>query len=115
MTGSMAHHALPSLYRHALINIFASECENCPNIMLEALASGRPLLASCREPMPEFGGDAAIYFDPSSPVELAEKLQSIIDDPVAHGRAIRQGTRRSLLYDGSKAAQRTWELIQDCA
>jgi glycosyltransferase involved in cell wall biosynthesis len=115
LTGPVAHDALPSLYHHALINIFASECENCPNIMLEALASGRPLLASCREPMPEFGGDAAVYFDPSSPQELAEKLQTIIDDPVRMAELSDKALRRSLLYDGSKAAQRTWELIQDCA
>ena len=115
MTGPIAHDALPSLYRNALINIFASECENCPNIMLEALASGRPLLASCREPMPEFGGDAAVYFDPSSPEELADKLQSIIDDPVRMAELSGKALQRSLLYDGSKAAQRTWELIQDCA
>ena len=114
MTGPIAHHALPALYRHALINIFASECENCPNIMLEALASGRPLLASCREPMPEFGGDAAIYFDPSSPVELAEKLRSVIDDPVGMAELSERALRRSLLYDGPQTAQRTWELIQDC-
>src|SRR5271156_5515922 len=115
LAGPVAHDALPSLYRNALINIFASECENCPNIMLEALASGRPLLASCREPMPEFGGDAALYFDPSSPHELAEKLQCIIDDPVRLAELSRKALERSLLYDGSRAAQRTWELIQDCA
>ena len=115
LTGPVAHDALPSLYRNALINIFASECENCPYIMLEALASGRPLLASCREPMPELGGDAAVYFDPSSPQELAEKLQSIIDDPVRIADLSRKALERSLLYDGSRAAHRTWELIQDCA
>lgn len=115
MTGPIAHAALPSLYRHALINIFASECENCPNIMLEALASGRPLLASCREPMPEFGGDAAVYFDPSSPEDLAEKLQTVIDDPARMMELSDKALQRSLLYDGSRAARRTWELIQDCA
>jgi glycosyltransferase involved in cell wall biosynthesis len=113
LTGPVAHDALPSLYRNALINIFASECENCPNIMLEALASGRPLMASSREPMPEFGGDAAVYFDPCSPQELAEKLATIIDDPVRLTELSRKALQRSLLYDGSKAAQRTWELIQE--
>jgi glycosyltransferase involved in cell wall biosynthesis len=115
LSGPVAHDALPSLYRNALINIFASECENCPNIMLEALASGRPLLASSREPMPEFGGDAAVYFDPCSPQELAEKLEAIIDDPIRLTELSDKALQRSLLYDGSRAAQRTWELIQDCA
>jgi glycosyltransferase involved in cell wall biosynthesis len=115
LTGPVSHNDLPALYRHALINIFASECENCPNIMLEALASGRPLLASCREPMPEFAGDAAIYFDPASPGELAERIQSIIDDPRRLSELSDKATERSLLYDWSRSAQSTWQLIQDCA
>jgi glycosyltransferase involved in cell wall biosynthesis len=70
-------------------------------------------MASSREPMPEFGGDAAVYFDPCSPQELAEKLATIIDDPVRLRELSRKALQRSLLYDGSKAAQRTWELIQE--
>ena len=115
LTGAVPHEVLPALYRNAVINIFASECENCPNIMLEALASGRPLLASCRPPMPEFGGDAAIYFDPSSPDELADKLLAIIDDPERLSEMSRRAKQRSLLYDWPKAAQSTWEFILDCA
>jgi glycosyltransferase involved in cell wall biosynthesis len=65
--------------------------------------------------MPEFGGDAAVYFDPSSPQELAEKLEFIIDDPARMAELSGKALERSLLYDGSRAAQRTWELIQDCA
>jgi glycosyltransferase involved in cell wall biosynthesis len=115
LTGPVSHNDLPALYRHALINIFASECENCPNIMLEALASGRPLLASCREPMPEFGGDAAIYFDPSSPNELAAELVSVIDDPDRQREMSYRARERSLLYDWEQTARTTWDFIQRCA
>jgi glycosyltransferase involved in cell wall biosynthesis len=115
LTGSVAYEILPSLYRHALINVFASECENCPNILLEALASSRPLLSSCRPPMPEFGGDAAIYFDPSSPEQLADKLLSIIDDPVRMTELSHKARHRSLLYDWSQAGRTTWDLILSCA
>jgi glycosyltransferase involved in cell wall biosynthesis len=115
VTGPVSYETLPSLYRNALINIFASECENCPNIMLEALASGRPLVASCRPPMPEFGGDAAIYFDPSSPQDLADKLLSIIDDPVRLTELSDKAKQRSLRYDWVRAAQATWSVIQKAA
>jgi glycosyltransferase involved in cell wall biosynthesis len=115
LTGPVSHNDLPALYRHALINIFASECENCPNIMLEALASGRPLLASSRPPMPEFGGDGAIYFDPSSPDELAVKLASVIDNPERLQEMSYRARERSLLYDWEQTARTTWDLIQKCA
>lgn len=115
LTGTVSHNDLPALYRHALINIFASECENCPNIMLEALASGRPLLASSRPPMPEFGGDGAIYFDPSSLDELAVKLASVIDNPERLQEMSCRARERSLLYDWEQTARTTWDLIQKCA
>lgn len=111
LTGPVLHDQLPALYQNALINIFASECENCPNIMLEALASGRPLLASNRPPMPEFGGDAAIYFDPSVPEDLAEKLLSVIDDPTRLAELSAKAKRRSGLYDWDKTARTTWAAI----
>jgi len=115
LTGPVSHNDLPALYGHALINIFASECENCPNIMLEALASARPLLASSRPPMPEFGGDGAIYFDPSSPDELALKLASVIDNPERLQEMSCRARERSLLYDWEQTARTTWDLIQKFA
>jgi glycosyltransferase involved in cell wall biosynthesis len=115
LAGPVEQDQLPALYQNALINIFASECENCPNIMLEALASGRPLLSSNRPPMPEFGGDAPIYFEPSSPEDLANKLLSIIDDPVRMGELSDKAAQRSLLYDWDRAWRATWDLILNCA
>jgi glycosyltransferase involved in cell wall biosynthesis len=115
LTGPVPHDDLPSLYQNALINVFASECESCPNIMLEALASGRPLLASNRPPMPEFAGDAAIYFDPSNPQDLAEKLGSIIDDPVRLAELSTKARERSQLYDWAKLARTTWTVFDELA
>jgi glycosyltransferase involved in cell wall biosynthesis len=108
LTGPVPHDQLPSLYQNALINVFASECESCPNILLEAMASGRPLLVSNRPPMPEFAGNAAIYFDPSNPQDLAEKLRSMIDDPVRLAELSTKTRERSQLYDWAKLARTTW-------
>ena len=43
LPGNVPHRELPAVYQHAKINLFASECENCPNILLEAMGAGRPL------------------------------------------------------------------------
>lgn len=65
---------LARLYKKSLFNIFLSSCENCPNIMLESMASGRPLLSSIRDPMPEFGKDFVTYCDPADINEISERL-----------------------------------------
>jgi glycosyltransferase involved in cell wall biosynthesis len=102
---------LPGAYRHALVNIFASECENCPNILLEAMAMGRPVVASNRQPMPEFGGDAVVYFNPSSPREMASAILDFVDDDNARTRLSRTARERSALYEWTKAARETWREI----
>ncbi|HXX44858.1 MAG TPA: glycosyltransferase family 1 protein [Candidatus Acidoferrales bacterium] len=115
LTGPVPHSHMPDVYRNALVNIFASQCENCPNILIEALASGRPVLASHCPPMPEFAGDAAVYFDPRSPGDLAGKLAAILDDPSRMQQLSASAEKRSRLYDGKASAHRTWLSIQELA
>lgn len=111
VVGPIPYEELPVVYHHAAINIFASESENCPNILLEALAAERPIVVSNRPPMPEFGGDAAVYFDPASPPDLAEKLAAIIDNPKCMEELSEKAGGRALLYDWSTAARLTWGAI----
>ncbi len=71
---------LLSLYQKSKLIIFASGCENCPNILLEAMAAGKAIICSNREPMPEFLNGAGLYFDPTSPEDLAQKLLKLYPD-----------------------------------
>lgn len=112
LTGNVPYEQLPAVYRHAKLNIFASECENCPNILLEALGAGRAVLSSNRAPMPEFGGTGAIYFDPDSPADLAEKIASVIDQPLALEAWGHQALTRSHDFNWEETARRTWEAIR---
>lgn len=69
--GAVDYKNLPSLYQNARGLIFASSCECCPNILLEKLASGRPVISSDIMPMPEFGQDSVVYFNPYEKGSLA--------------------------------------------
>ena len=113
LPGNISYEDLPSVYWHAKLNIFASECENCPNILLEALGAGRPVLVSNRAPMPEFGGDAVLYFDPASPQDLANKIAAVIDDPVSMKELSSKARAHSLQYEWKETAQHTWKAIRD--
>lgn len=113
--GEVPYEDLPGLYQNARLNIFASACENCPNILLEALASGRPVLCSKYPPMPEFGGDGVVYFDPYRPEELAGHLFDLIDDEAAQHRMGQAAHRQSLKFDWHESARRTWGLLASLA
>lgn len=113
LTGNVSYQELPNVYFHAKLNIFASECENCPNILLEALGAGRPLLVSDRQPMPEFGGDAVVYFNPSSPQDFADKVAAIIDDQAALNILALKARERANLYDWKETSRHTWSALKN--
>tara|TARA_Y100000816_G_scaffold291512_1_gene283099 strand:- start:3346 stop:4473 length:1128 start_codon:yes stop_codon:yes gene_type:complete len=79
-TGKIDHHYMPTVYKYSLMVIFASKIENCPNILLEAIAMNKLILCSSIKPMPEFGKDSVIYFNPNSPLDLSEKLIEILSE-----------------------------------
>ena len=77
--GSSPHDELPALYASADACVFASSCENLPNILLEGMASGLPIACSDRGPMPELLGDAAVYFNPELQSSIEEALERLLN------------------------------------
>lgn len=69
-------------YRSASLFVFPSLIENCPNILLEALSFGCPILCSSAQPMEEFGGSAVTYFDPYSELDLSKLIHGCLDNPI---------------------------------
>ena len=78
VTGHIDYEELPDLYKKADIFVFASSCENCPNILLEAMASGLPIACSNVPPMPEFAKDTVCYFDPLLHTSIAEAISELL-------------------------------------
>lgn len=113
--GNVPHRDLPALYQHATLNLFASCTENCPNILLEMMASGRPALVSSRGPMPEFGNKFVHYFDPGNVEELAAQWMTVQSQPdLARDMAIR-AMEHVAPMTWEHAARQTWQAIAGIA
>lgn len=106
--GGIPYDVLPNLYHYAKINIFASSCENCPNILLEALGAGKPVLSSSVMPMPEFGVGAVEYFNPIDPEDLAGKLIMVLRDEARMKSLGSMAHYRSLDFEWSVTSLKTW-------
>ena len=63
------------------LGIFASSCENMPNILIETMAAGLPIACSNRGPMFEVLGDAGLYFNPENSNEIFDALEQLITQP----------------------------------
>jgi glycosyltransferase involved in cell wall biosynthesis len=111
LVGNVPHEELPAAYQNARINVFASFTENCPNILLEMMASGRPALVSRRGPMPEFGKDAVAYFDPSNPEDFARHLAELTADGERQRGLSKASMEQVSGYTWERAASLTWKAL----
>jgi glycosyltransferase involved in cell wall biosynthesis len=108
LLGAIPYQELPPLYHHAYLNLFASSCENCPNILLEALASGRPMICSNVMPMPEFGADAALYFSPFDSQDIADVLTEALTKPELLKNLAVAAVAQSDKFDWEQTSKKTW-------
>ncbi len=115
ITGNISYESLPAYYHGAKINLFASSCENCPNILLEAMAAGRAVLCSNRSPMPEFAGNAVTYFDPYNSKQLAGLLERFLDDAALREQMGTMALDHSRRYQWGESARKTWSVLAELA
>ncbi|MDA7441037.1 glycosyltransferase family 4 protein [Candidatus Pseudothioglobus singularis] len=109
--GSVDYSNMPALYHFSEFVIFASQSENCPNILLEALASGCAILCSDRMPMPEFAENDVEYFDPTDPESIASEINKFVVFPEKVQHKKKQALQNTSVNDWQKVAEKTWSSI----
>jgi glycosyltransferase involved in cell wall biosynthesis len=106
---------LEGLYHRADAFVFASSCENLPNILVEAMASGLAVACSRRGPMPEVLGDAGVYFDPEDSGSIGTALERIVSSAELRSRLSAAAQKRSQRYSWTECATRTLTFLQQVA
>ena len=108
-----AHADLVRLYHDADAFVFASSCENMPNILLEAMAAGLPIASSNRGPMPEILGDAGVLFDPESVDDVEVALATLVNDHDSRTRWASDAYERASQYSWSQCADATFRFLAE--
>ena len=93
--GHVGEAMLPSLYAGAASFVFPSLYEGFGLPLLEAMASGVPVIASNRASVPEVMGDAGQSLEPDSPEDTAAKITALLDDPSARVAMGQRGVERA--------------------
>ena len=109
--GAKPFEELPGLYRQADAFVFASSCENLPNILIEAMASGLPIACSNLGPMPEVLGDAGLYFHPERPAEIAAALRQLFEQPQLRLHLAQAALARSKRFSWEQCAKETFSFV----
>lgn len=110
--GRVSDGELRALYERAACFVFPSLYEGFGLPPLEAMACGCPVIASAAASIPEVCADAALYFDPRVPEELAAKLRQLLDDEPLRARLRKRGLERARQFTWDRcAAQVLSEII----
>jgi glycosyltransferase involved in cell wall biosynthesis len=121
-TGEFIHYSglvpralLHERYLQNQLCVFASSCENMPNILLEGMASGLPIACSNRGPMPEVLGEAGVYFDPEDPADIAAVLRKLIASPALRTKLARASFEGVGVYSWRRCADDTFGFLTEIA
>jgi glycosyltransferase involved in cell wall biosynthesis len=115
LLGHVPYEELPALYARARVFAFPSSCENFPNILIEALASGVPVVCSRSGPMPEIAGDAAELFDPFDPDEIAACLVRVFHVEQRRAELAQRGPERAARYSWGETARQLLTVLREAA
>ncbi len=113
--GAIAFNDLHQTYVQADLGVFASSCENMPNILLETMASGLPIACSELGPMPEVLGNTGVYFNPEQPKSIANALRELIDSPELRTNLSQASYKRVQQFSWKRCANETFGFLADIA
>jgi glycosyltransferase involved in cell wall biosynthesis len=112
--GSVEYETLHEEYKKADLFIFASTCENMPNILLEAMAAGKPIACSNYPPMPEFLKNCGIYFDPLNKSSICQAISELAQNPELASNLSSKAYQEAEKYTWKKTADETFDFLQTC-
>lgn len=99
--------ALAQLYRQADLFVFPSRDEGFGLPVLEAMASGTPVITSTVSSLPEVAGEAALLVDPDDVDGLAAAMERVLCDRSLWETLQQKGLRRAAQFTWQAAAERT--------
>ena len=113
--GRKSSEELVLLYQRCQIFIFPSTIETFGNPLLEAMACGAPIACSNTAAMPEIAKDAALYFNPAEPEDIARKIIQLIDDKVLLRSLSQKSLARAELFSWEVTAEKTIKVIKSAS
>ena len=112
-TGFIDDETLRLLYNRATLFAYPSLYEGFGLPLLEAMACGCPVVASCATAIPQTAGEAAILVDPTSGAALAAAMARVVGDPeLARGLSFK-GKAQAARFSWSRTAELTRRVYQD--
>jgi glycosyltransferase involved in cell wall biosynthesis len=110
--GYLPDELLPVLYRSATLFVYPSLYEGFGLPILEAMASGVPVVTSNTSAMAEVGGEAAVLVNPEDTEALASAIGGLLADEGARRDLVQRGLDRSRSFAWERTVRETADLYR---
>jgi len=111
-SGFINDKTLAAFYARANVFVFPSFYEGFGLPGLEAMAAGLPVVSANQTSLPEIYGQAAVYFNPSDPQDMAQKITSVLEDESLRTDLIQKGFEQTKKFSWRKTAEEMLKLYQ---
>jgi glycosyltransferase involved in cell wall biosynthesis len=109
--GHVDHNEIDKFYRTADGIIYASTCENMPNILIESMASGLPIACSDKQPMPEFLKENGYYFNSYDVASIVKALRLLLENPEQSNIFSTKNIEEVRNYSWKQTSKRTFTFL----
>ena len=113
--GRVDFETLAEYYNQADMNVFASSCENMPNILLEGMAAGLPIACSNLGPMPEILSAGGMYFNPEMPQSIYDAIRKLIESTELRRQKANAAYVKAREFSWNRCAEETFDFLEHVA
>jgi len=111
--GLVPYDELDKVYKDADGFVFASSCENQPNILLEAASAGLPIACSNKGPMPEVLKENGFYFNPLDADSIYSTLKEFLLNKELRQQYAEQAYNAAVGYTWQNCSDNTFEFLAE--
>lgn len=101
------------LYENCAAFVMPSFNEGFGIVGIEAMQHGAPVISSNASSFPEIYGDAAEYFNPHSPEDIASKIRKVLNNSELRNELSKTGKRQAAKYSWDRMAQQTLDVYKN--
>lgn len=105
--GQIEDDELVAFYNLAILYVQPSLYEGFGLPILQAFACGVPVVSSNKGSLMEVGGEAALYFDPSSLKQCTSIIKDLVDNKSLQDKLSKFGIKQAAMFSWEKVAKET--------